>query len=467
MNHQRQCGMMFIQNRGQSEKISEGVDILEWNPASKLLSCPSLRWEKSPEWEKDPDIAFRAFFLGPIERTANHSEIGVHHFRFGLKIIPSPSLIAKQSYHKNIYSPTSRYIFKTRDRLRRFRFEFPTPSTTGAFTRVEVSRNLFDIIATENIALGTILRFLGKVFFWDGEALKKRFRQVGLQLVSGVCGGRLLREQHIERQKGSSSVINITMNPSGSELTGFLTRISSQNQLTENRNRPEQSPLLDELFFADAMLLLLRDAEFHQVDESKNEDTLPMDFFLSFDDIASVSERTTTIFITTLSGIIALQDKKFKNLTHYTPPTEDLLVKTNEPLTLYDSPFSLEADNKWHSYSGIRVIAADEFELQEINNIVQNFIEFDQQRAKPSSKFLPPSIRTEFTVSCRLLKNLGTPAEGIFLIHTQFPHANRLSLLNIFKYHPSQKQKVEHIVGTPAEVSILLLKRPRILSRLD
>lgn len=458
---------MFIQNQGQSEKISEGVDVLEWNPVSKHLSCPSLRWEKSPEWEKDPDIAFRAFFLGPIERSAKHSEIGAHHFRFGLKIIPAPSLIAKQSYHKNIYSPTSRYIFKTRDRLRRFRFEFPTPSTTGAFTRVEISRNLFDITATENIALGTILRFLGKVFFWDGEALKKRFRQVGLQLVSGVCGGRLLREQHIEKQIGASSVIDITMNPSGSELTGFLTRISSQNQLTEDRNRPEQTPLMEELFFADAMLLLLRDAEFHRIDESKNDVKLPKDFVLSFEDNASVSERITTIFITTLSGIITNQDKKFKNITHYTPPTEDLLVKTNESLTLYDAPFSLEADKKWYSYSGIRVIAADEFELQEINKIVQNFMEFDQQRAKPSLKSLPPSIRTEFTASCRLLKNLGTPGGGIFLIHTQIPHANRLSQLNIFKFLPSQKQKVEHIVGTPADVSILLLKRPGIISRLD
>ncbi len=458
---------MLIQNRGQPEKISEGIDVLEWNPDSKHLSCPSLRWEKSPEWEKDPDIAFRAFFLGPIERTNKYSEIGDHHFRFGLKIIPAPSLIAKQLYHKNIYSPTSRYIFKTKDRLRRFRFEFPTPSTTGAFTRVEISRNLFDIIATENIALGTILRFLGKVFFWDGEALKKRFRHVGLQLVSGVCGGRLLRQQHFERQKGSSYVINITMNPSSSELIGFLTRISSQNQLTENRNRPEQSLVLDELFFADAMLLLLRDAEFQQVIESKNEDKLPMDIFLSLDDIASMSEKITTIFITTISGIFVLQDKKFKTLTHYTPPTEDLLVKTNEPLTLYDAPFSLEADKKWHSYSGIRVIADNEFELQEINKIVQNFIEFDQQRAKPSSKFLPPSIRTEFTVSCRLLKNLGTPVEGIFLIHTQIPHKNRLSQLNVFRYHPSHKQKIEHIVGTPTEVSILLLKRSKILSRLN
>ncbi len=459
--------MIFIQNRGQSEKISEGVDVLEWNPASKLLSCPSLRWEKSPEWEKDPDIAFRAFFLGPIERTAQHSEIGVHHFRFGLKIIPVPSLIAKQSYHKNIYSPTSRYILKTRDHLRRFRFEFPTSSTTGAFTRVEISRNLFDIIATENIALGTILRFLGKVFIWDGEALKKRFRQVGLQLVSGICGGRLLREQHIEKQKGSSFFIDTTMIPSGSELTGFLTRIFFQNQLTENRNQLELTPLLDEFFFADAMLLLLRDAEFHQVVDSKKEDKLPKDFYPSFEDIASVLERTTTIFVTTLSGIFAVQDKKFKTLTHYAPPTEDLLIKTNEPLTLYDAPFSLETDRKWHSYSGIRVIAADEFEIQEINKIIQNYIEFDQQRTKPSLKSLPPSIRAEFTISCRLLKNLGTPADGIFLIHTQIPHEKRLSQLNIFRFLPSKKQKIEHIVGTPAEVSILLLKRPGILSRLD
>ncbi|MFX0206379.1 MAG: hypothetical protein ACFFDT_10355, partial [Candidatus Hodarchaeota archaeon] len=307
--------MMLIKNQGQSEKISEGVDVLEWNPASKLLSCPSLRWEKSPEWEKDPDIGFRAFFLGPIERTTKHSKIGVHHFRFGLKIIPAPTLIAKQSYHKNIYSPTSQYIFKTRDHLRRFRFEFPTPSSTGAFTRVEVSRNLFDIIATENIALGTILRFLGKIFFWDGEALKKRFRQVGLQLVSGVCGGRLLREQHIEKQIGASSIIDITMNPSGSELTSFLTRISTQNQLTDNRNRSKQTPMLEELFFADAMFLLLRDAEFHQVNELKNDIMLPKDFFLSFEDNAGVSEETTTIFITTLFGIYALRDKKFKNLT--------------------------------------------------------------------------------------------------------------------------------------------------------
>jgi len=459
--------MMFIQNRDQSEKISEGVDVLEWNPASKLLSCPSLRWEKSPEWEKDPDIAFRAFFLGPIERTAEHSEIGIHHFRFGLKIIPTPSLIAKQSYHKNIYSPTSRYILKTRDRLRRFRFEFPTPSPTGAFTRVKVSRNLFDIIATENIALGTILRFLGKVFFWDGEVLKKRFRQVGLQLVSGVCGGRLLQEQHIEKQIGSSSVIDITMFPSGSELTGFLTRTSSQNQLTENRSQPEQIPLLDELFFADAMLLLLRDAEFHQVFEPINEEKLPRDFFLSFKEIVSVSERTTTIFITTFTGILVLQDKKFKTLKHYTPPTEDLLVQTNEPLTLYDAPFSLEADGKWHSYSGIRVIATDNLEIQEINKIVQNFMEFDQQKAQPALKSLPPSIRTEFTVSCSLLKNLGAPVGGFFLIHTQIPQENRLSQLNIFRFLPSKKQKIEHIVGTPAEVSILLLKRPGILSRLD
>ncbi|MFQ6123987.1 MAG: hypothetical protein ACE5R6_05185 [Candidatus Heimdallarchaeota archaeon] len=458
--------MMFTQNQDQPEKISEGVDFLEWNPVSKLLSCPSLRWEKSPEWEKDPDIAFKTFFLGPIGETLERTEIGIPQFRFGLKIIPAPSVIAKISYHKNIYSPTSRYIFKTRDPLRRFRFEFPTPSSTRAFTRIEVSRNLFDIIATENIAIGTILRFLGKAFFWDGEVLKKRFRQVGLQLVSGVCGGRLLQKQHIENQRGSSSVIDIQMLPSVSELTGYLTRISSQYQLIVNHNRPEQTLLLNEFFFADAMLLLLRDVEFNQVVESKNENKLSKDFFLSFDDIVSVSERTT-IFITTLSGIFVLHDKKFKTLTQHTPPTEDLLVKTNEPLTLYDAPFSLKEDKKWYSYSGIRVIATDEFELQEINKIVQDFIEFDQQKTKPSLKSLPPSIRTEFTVSCRLLKDLGAPTGGVFLIHTQIPHMNRLSQLNIFRYHPTQNQKVEHIVGTSAEVSILLLKRPGILSKLD